>query len=296
MDSRLEEFIRRFVVKQKVIYKRSYREIQDLVLEEFKVVVSRRTLKRWMSRHRSGWDFRSKSRKPHIIHYRLSQDLEEWIVGFRRKTEYEDHKIQHILKDKGVCLSKSTIKRVIAKHSLSRGSKMKGVRLKWVRWQRDTPNSLWQMDHTEEFDKTLRLNVEDDCSRYLLSIRRYPQLTTKHVTRLLDELIQTYGTPRQILTDNGAIYQKQFDKWCRKHGIEHIRSRINKPTTTGKVEKTHDTYNREIHKYRNPEEFRYGYNTQRPHESLDCKTPTEVYNEFHRLLFYTPEKPKPLRG
>lgn len=118
---------------------------------------------------------------------------------------------------------------------------MKGVRLKWVRWQRDTPNSLWQLDHTEEFDGTLRLVVEDDCSRYCLAVRHYKQLTTRKVTKLLDELIETYGKPGQILTDNSSIYQLQFDKWCREQGIDHIKTRVNKPTTVGKVEKLHDT-------------------------------------------------------
>ena len=286
-----KDFVRRFVVKQNVFYGSKPACIQGLVLKEFGVLVSRRTLRRWLVRHRLGWDLCDKSRKPKVVHRKLSESLEEWIVSCRRKTGYDSLKIRHILADKGVSLSGSTIKRVIAKHNLSRGSKMKGIRLKWVRWQRDTPNSLWQMDHTEEYDNTIRLNVEDDCSRYLLAVKHYQQLTTNHVKKLLDELIQTYGKPNQILTDNGAIYQKQFDKWCRKHDIEHIRTRVNKPTTTGKVEKTHDTYNKEIHKYNSPEEFRYNYNTQRPHQSLNYKTPTEVYNEFHRWLFYS-QKPK----
>lgn len=296
MDSRFKEFVRRFVVKQRVLYGKSYGEVEGLVLSEFNLVVSRRTLKRWVKRHREGWDFRDLSRRPRVIHRVLTFDVRDWIVAYRRKTGYDALKIVHVLADKNVVLSASTLKRVIANEGLSRGSKMKGVRLRWVRWQRDTPNSLWQLDHTEEYDKRIRLNIEDDCSRYLLAVRHYKNLTTRHVKQLLDELIQTYGKPKQILTDNGAIYKEQFDRWCRKHKIEHIKTRINKPTTVGKVEKLHDTYNREIHKYQNTEEFRYNYNTQRPHQSLHMKTPAEVYNEFHRWLFYTPEKPKKLTG
>lgn len=64
------------------------------------------------------------------------------------------------------------------------------------------PNSLWQMDHTEEDDGSIRFPVLDDCSRYLPALVHWDTITTKRVTRLLDELIRIYGAPRQILTDN----------------------------------------------------------------------------------------------
>jgi hypothetical protein len=72
----------------------------------------------------------------------------------------------------------------------------------------------------------------------------------------------------------------------------HIKSGINKPTTVGKVEKLHDTYQREVSYCIDDEDFRYRYNTMRPHRSLHGKTLAMVYNEFHRLLFYKPRKKK----
>jgi len=297
LNSLEKEFVRRYAVKQKVVYKCSYREIKELILKRYKLEVSRRTLRRWCRRHREGWDFRNGKRGPKNPQTKITSEIRQWIVVYRQKTGYDSYGIREALKDvKKVVLSESTIKRIITGSGLSRGSKLKGRRLKWVRWQRDTPNSLWQMDHTEEFDKPLRLPVIDDCSRYLLSMRHFKLLTTPAVKQFLEELIKVYGKPRQILTDNASIYQKDFTKWCRRRGIEAIKSRVNKPTTLGKVERFHETYNRERHKYKSLEHFRYGYNTQRPHRSLDGKSPAEVYNEFHRLLFYKPQKPKRLRG
>ncbi|MBU4266028.1 MAG: DDE-type integrase/transposase/recombinase [Candidatus Altiarchaeales archaeon] len=291
-----KELVRRFAVKLRIIQRKRTSLVLKKVEERFGISISPRTLQRWVGLTKEGaWDFRDKSRRPKTIHRKLTNEFERWIIDYRKRTEYDARKIKHVLSRKHIHLSESTIKRVIAAYSLSRGSKMKGVKLKWVRWQRDTPNSLWQMDHTEENDRTLRFVVEDDCSRYCLAVKHYKRISTKHITKLLDRLIETYGKPRQILTDNGSIYQLQFDKWCKEQRIDHIKTKINKPTTVGKVEKLHDTYNREIHKYSCPEEFRYGYNAQRPHQSLDFKTPAEVYNEFHRLLFYKHRKPSGLK-
>jgi len=281
------EFVRIYVARR---WFRAHKRPSQIVFDvekRFGMKISLKTVRRWLKKSKLGWDYQDKSRKPHTIHTKVTPEQEAWIAGYRRRTDYDAGKIRSVLlRDRQVALSESTIKRIIARNSLSRGSKMKGMRLKWVRWQRDTPNSLWQMDHTEEFDKTLRLVVEDDCSRFCLGILHTKRLATKDATAFLGRIIATYGKPRQILTDHGAIYQKEFDKWCKRRGIEHIMGRVNKPTTCGKVEKLHDTYNREIHKFRSPEEFRWSYNSQRPHESLDYKTPSELYNEFHRLLFF----------
>jgi putative transposase len=282
--------IRLFVLKKTA--KKNFKRIAEEVKKRFEVTVSVKTLRRWEKRFSEGWNLMDKSSRPRIIHRKITPRVEHEIVALRRKTGYEAWKIKRLSKGNPVHLSESSIKRVIAKHGLSRGSKMKGERLKWVRWQRSVPNDLWQLDHTEEEDGTLRLAVIDDCSRYCLAVRHYESITTEEVTKLLDELATAYGKPKQILTDNGSIYQEQFDKWCSKKKIEHIRTKVNKPTTVGKVEKIHDTYSREIQHWKTPEKWRYQYNQMRPHRSLDGKTPSEVYNEFHRLLFYNREESK----
>lgn len=262
----------------------------------YKVSVSKRTVQLWKRRFKAhGWNLKDRSRRPRTIHYKITPAIEGKVVGIRKTTHYDAFRIQNILHRTGANISVSSVKRIIAKHDLSNGSELKGQRLKYCRWQRAAPNSLWQLDHTEEADGTIRLPVEDDCSRYCLALERWERISTARITKLLDRLIAWYGKPRQVLTDNGSIYQREFDKWCKKRGIEHIRSGINKPTTVGKVEKLHDIYNREIGHWKNVERWRYQYNQSRPHRSLDGKTPAEVYNEFHRLLFFNRKWAKSIR-
>ncbi len=189
-------------------------------------------------------------------------------------------------------ISKITINRILQKHNLCRETKNRGKQKKWVRWQREHPNSLWQVDHTDEqelFD-CYTLSVLDDCSRYSLALVKLNRVTTNAVTIILDNLIKKHGKPRQILTDNGGAYglksrHSKFDRWCRRRGIEHIRTKVHSPTTNGKVERLFKTMDDELEFCnKDLELFRMRYNHFRPHSSLNNKAPAEIYFAFHRLF------------
>jgi len=114
-------------------------------------------------------------------------------------------------------------------------------------------------------------------------------ITTKILTHLLDELIKTHGKPREVLTDNGSVFglrskHSQFDRWCNRRSIKHIRTAIHSPTTTGKIERFFQTLDKEVKFCRNAEHFRMRYNHFRPHTSLLKKSPSEVYFDFSKLF------------
>lgn len=296
LDERDVEKVRFFVIKLACFQFWKTSDIVSEVQKRYNLIISKRTVQRWKKSYLKGnWNLKNKSRRPRTIHKKITSEMEQRIVELRKSTQYDGYRLQNILERLNTKISESSVKRVLLKHGLSNGSLMKGQRLKYCRWQRDTPNSLWQLDHTEETDGTIRLPIMDDCSRYCFGIFHWPNITTKQITKALDQLIKKYGKPNQILTDNGAIYQKQFDLWCGRRHIEHIHSHINKPTTCGKVEKIHDIYNREIGFWKTPERWRYQYNHMRPHRSLEGKTPGEIYHEFHRLLFYNPNPTQKLK-
>ena len=112
--------------------------------------------------------------------------------------------------------------------------------------------------------------------------------TTEAMIQILEELITIHGKPKQILTDNGPEFggrskDSDFDKWCNKIGIQHIRSGIHKPTTVGKVSAIQKTIEQELPNCnKDIELWRYRYNHERPHESLRGLTPATIYFEFKR--------------
>ena len=185
-------------------------------------------------------------------------------------------------------MSISTIKRIIKSSGLSKGSKMEGVKLKWVRFERPDPNDMWQIDGDENDDGTWRVPVEDDCSRYCLGVYEIEHNTTEATIAILEDCIRKHGKPKQILTDNGPEFgglskDSDFDKWCEKQGIIHIRSGVHKPTTVGKISAIQRTIQVELPHWKGDTElWRMMYNHERPHESLRGLTPAEVYFQFKR--------------
>src|SRR3989344_4609479 len=187
-----KEIIRRGFLKLKLVGL-SYKECQKWLENNVGIKFSIRILKYWKARFEKGdWNLRDKSQRPHIIHYKFSADDLEHVIKIRTNGGYSAYQIKPKLEEKGISMSESMIKRIIKGTGLSRGNKMEGKRLKWVRFERDTPNSMWQLDGTQKDDGTWILPIEDDCSRYCISIRLFEQMTTKNVIELLEEAIRMH--------------------------------------------------------------------------------------------------------
>lgn len=283
-----KEIVRREAIKEKLRGK-SYTEVIRFLKERFDYSVTKVTLINWMNRfNESEWDFRDTSQRPKTIHYKFTKEHKKEVVNNRKKLGYSANKLRVQLKEKNIFMSESTIKRIIKCYGLSNGNKMEGIKLKWVRFERDNPNSMWQIDGTELADGTQLVLVEDDCSRYCVGEMIFDTLTTDNMILLLEHCIAMHGKPREILTDNGHEFggtwkDSQFDKWCEKQGIIHIRASIHKPTTLGKMGALQQTYFREISYCNNdPEAWRKRYNCDRPHESLRMLTPLVVYFQYRR--------------
>lgn len=265
----------------------SINQCRKILQVKFRFEVTNRTLKRWNKKlSETEWDLRDESRKPKTIHRKITSETEQKIVSIRTKTSWGEDKIADF-----VNVSSWSVNKILNKHKLIDPPKRKKKRIKYVRWERKHPNSLWQIDHSDQkIDEKYVISVVDDCSRKSLAFISVNSVTTEVVIKLIDDLIKTYGNPKQILTDNGSAYglkskHSKFDRKSRKRGIEHIRGAIHSPTTQGKVERLFQTFKREF-KFcdEDPELWRMRYNHFRPHASLNRKTPDEVYNDF-QLLF-----------
>ena len=249
--------------------------------------VTIRTLRRWSERlDKTDWDLKDTSRKPKTIYHKITQDIENRVIRIRNRTGWGENKIVDF-----VGVSSWSVNKILKKHKLTSPSKRKKKRIKYVRWQRKHPNSLWQIDHSDQkIEGKWVVSVIDDCSRKSLAFVPVNRVTTDVVIEIIDKLIKIYGKPKQILTDNGSAYglkskHSKFDRKLRKRKIEHIRSAVHSPTTTGKVERLFQTFKQEF-KFCNKDSelWRMRYNHFRPHSSLYKKTPNEIYNDFS-LLF-----------
>jgi len=255
-------------------------QCRKILLAQFGYEITIRTLRRWTSKlNKTEWDLKDKSTKPKNIHYKINDKIEKRVIELRNKTGYGANKISFFVKE----ISESSVKRILNKNNLTNPNPRRKKRIKYIRWQRKHPNSLWQMDVSDQkIEGKYCFAVIDDCSRYCVGLIDLNNVTTLVVTHILDELGRVHGFPREILTDNGNVFglrskHSKFDIWCRRKKIKHIRSAIHSPTTTGKIERFFQTLDKELKFCRCHQEFRMRYNHFRPHTSLEGKTPAEIY-------------------
>jgi transposase InsO family protein len=106
------------------------------------------------------------------------------------------------------------------------------------------------------------------------------------------QALEPYGAPEEVLTDKGKEFtgrfgrggQVLFDKICRRNGIAHRLTAPSSPTTTGKIERFHQTLRRELLDDARPftslleaqaalDDWVREDNAERPHQSLELREP-----------------------
>jgi transposase InsO family protein len=265
----------------------SNNQCKKILFTQFGYEVASRTLQRWNEKiNKQEWNLEDASRRPKTIHYKITSETEKKIIELRNKTGFGEYKLRDYFN-----LGHTSIYKILNKQGLTIHPEKRKKRIKYIRWQRKHPNSLWQIDHTDEQEKGYyTLSVIDDCSRYSLALTKINLASTEVIVNILDKIIKKCGTPREILSDNGGCFggkskHSKFDRWCKRRGIIHIRSAIHSPTTTGKVERLFQTMDKELEFCNGDSElFRMRYNHFRPHASLENKTPAEIYFAFDKLF------------
>jgi transposase InsO family protein len=191
----------------------------------------------------------------------------------------------------GTGVSGPTALKIMKKEKIWNGKTQKKRR--YGTFCRERPNELWPIDYVELSDGMQLLSVLDDHSRKILAWDVRTAATTENAKNILKDAIKRNGRPEEILSDHGPQFyavnggECKFDEWCLEEGIKHIMGGIRKPTTQGKVERSHRSLRKEYvppPKGSSPEEYTEAvrsysefYNTVRPHWGLAFKTPDSVY-------------------
>lgn len=114
-------------------------------------------------------------------------------------------------------------------------------------FERSRPNELWQTDLftfmlKRQNQRVYLVGFMDDQSRFLVSYGLHTSQSGALVIETLRAGIGAFGTPQEILTDNGSQYitwrgTSQFQHECRRRGIKQIVARPHRPQTLGKIER-----------------------------------------------------------
>src|SRR5579864_7496019 len=164
-------------------------------------------------------------------------------------------------------------------------------------FERASANQLWQTDLFTFVLKRQNRRVYlvafmDDHSRFIVSYGLHASQSTALVLEVLRAGLTSYGTPQEILTDNGTQYvtwrgKSAFTKELEKRGIKQIVAKPRHPQTLGKIERFWGTLWREciasaVFIDMGDAQRRIGlfidhYNFQRPHQGIDGLVPADRF-------------------
>ena len=170
-------------------------------------------------------------------------------------------------------------------------------------WQLDVMGGIWLVDGRELKAVT---GIEDH-SRFCVAAGLIERATSRSVCQIFTQALAHYGSPEEVLTDNGKVFTGRlgphpsevlFDRICREHGITHRLTGVRCPTTTGKIERFHKTLRAELLTGRRFDSLAQAqrlldawvadYNTHRPHQAIAMQVPAQRFQPATAAATPTP--------
>lgn len=271
--------------------------------------VSRQAVHRWVGWYRDEGlaGLADRSHRPRAHPAQTSPEVEAAICELRRAhPRWGQRRIEFELGRNGCpgpVPSLSTIYRVLVRHGLVDAVPRRRRREDYRRWQREQPMELWQLDIVDgirlaDGSETKVVTGVDDHSRFCVIATVVRRATGRAVCGAFAEALHRFGIPDEVLTDNGKQFTGRFnqprpaevlfERICRENGIIARNTKPRTPTTTGKIERFHQTLQRELldrievwpdlqTAQAAIDAFRAEYNTNRPHQSLNMAFPADRF-------------------
>lgn len=273
--------------------------------------VSRQKLHKWLARHNAeGMNgLEDRSRAPHHVPHRTSDDVAEKIVAFRRRFPHMGpRKIVARLTELHPDVdwpATSTAGDILRRANLvaPRERRHPSAHPLRGRSQPSEPNDLMTIDYKGHFllgnhRYCYPLTIVDHVSRYILACDAFASNEYPHTRRTCERVFREFGLPRAILSDNGSPFGSpglarlsRLSLWWIRLGITIERIVPGHPEQNGAHERMHRTLKAET--TRPPQatmdrqqkcfdDFRRVFNDERPHEALEQRRPATIYRHSPR--------------
>jgi len=276
--------------------------------------ISRKSGHKWIRRHQElgAQGLVDRSRAPRSVPGRTDVEVERLIVAERRRRPtWGPKKLYRVLLIKhgiGSPPARSTIGEILKRNGLVKPRRRRpGV----FTVERDTltaaerVNQVWAVDFKGWFllgdvSRCDPLTLSDLHSRYLLKIKAQSGQTMSPTQKSFHEAFRRHGLPEIIRVDNGSPFASmgpgglsRLSVWWIGLGIDVEFIRPGCPQDNGSHERMHRTMKAECcqpasinlpAQQQRFDRWRKDFNRERPHESLEQKTPAEVYHRSRRRL------------
>lgn len=234
---------------------------------------------------RSSFRYRANTEKDDRLKAKLTQLAHE-------KPRYGYRRLAILLRREGQIVNHKRLFRVYRAAGLSvrRKKRKRLVRVGQPSFIAARQNQQWAIDFVHDRmanGRTLRvLSIVDTFTRECLALEVDTCLPSRRVTRALDRVIAVRGKPERIRMDNGSeLTSRHFLSWGIDQRIELVHIQPGKPVQNAHVESFHGRFRDEClntqwfknlwHARRQITARRNEFNQERPHSSLDYRTPNE---------------------
>lgn len=161
------------------------------------------------------------------------------------------------------------------------------------------PNHIWSMDFVSDSLSDSRrfrsFTIVDDYTRECVAIETDRSLTSQKLISIFNRLKITRGLPEMIICDNGPEFISQnLDIWAYQNKVQLKFIQPGKPVQNAYIESFNGRLRDEClnqhwfinldHAKEEIEEWRVDYNQNRPHRSLNMKTPNQFALEYKQML------------
>ena len=262
-----------------------------------------------------------RSRRPVRYANQLPEPVERMIVRAKQdKPHWGARKIRELLVRRLAgevrVPARSTIHAVLDRHGLVKPMRSRRRATGTPLSEGAQPNDLWCADFKGEFKLgsgryCYPLTVTDHASRYLLLCEALESTREELAVTAFEQLFRERGLPGAIRSDNGVPFASpnglynlsRLSVWWLRLGIVIERIQPGRPQQNGRHERMHRTLKQEATRPAGAnflqqqgmfDAFTSEFNTERPHEALDMKTPAETYVASTRAYQGLPELDYPL--
>lgn len=264
--------------------------------------IHRTTVYRWKIKANNGRGYlihqglKRASTTPRTIHYKLTSLERLNSINLRNQAHLGAKKIKYLLKSEASVMTIHRLfkdKNLVAKQVQYRRPHFQNG--KAMRPSNTQGLGYLQMDTKHVTPELSGLSATcyeyaaiDITSRYKLAVI-LPEINDENASLALEFFLKWFPFPiKYIQTDNGLEFQRSFEQVCHKHQITHYFIHKNSPNENAVIERSFRTDQDEFFYWLEyaPEHmgqlnewlqtFMNSYNTWRPHQALEYKTPLEV--------------------
>jgi len=256
--------------------------------------VSTETIRKW--RKRGVADCRDRSSRPHKLPWKASEEERAVVCALRRATGFPLDDLTFVVTHFLPHLNRDAVYRILKAEGLGRlppasclrrpAGSFKEYELGFVHVDVKHLPKLRTTDG--ELRRRYLFVAIDRCSRFVHLAVKDDETEASAVAFLKEALAAFPFRVTHILTDRGSCFTAEgFEKACRRHGIEHRKTRPYTPRTNGMAERFNGRVQREVlgitvASHRDLERLLVGFSSAynaRRQRVLDGRSPDEIVRE-----------------